>query len=188
MGDHAVGSHTFGNGHAPLLRGGLNEHDARGSTAFAHVLFGGSDPAAAASGKVTPDPLAPEAFARRRVFDSDFAPVALELFGDHLREPGDRALAHLGAHHAHDDGIVGLNHHPGANFRRRERGLRGGQTRDQWHRDAERQTGARSGRANDELATGEVGDTSVHGVFLRPWQRNGSRRGLPERNRSGRYW
>ena len=58
----------------------------------------------------------------------DLVPVAVEFFGDELAEAGERALAHLRAHDADDDGVVGLDHHPGAELGRgcalRARGLR----------------------------------------------------------------
>src|SRR5207248_6757235 len=98
MRDDAVRRRALRNGYIPLIRRGLYEHGARGRAAFAHVLVRLADAAAAAGGEVSPGALASDAFTRRRIFDAHFRPVALELLGDELREAGDRALPHLGAH------------------------------------------------------------------------------------------
>src|SRR5262249_58224529 len=45
-------------------------------------------------------------------------PVAFEFFGDELRKPGERALAHLGARDADHHSVVGADHDPGIDFRR----------------------------------------------------------------------
>src|SRR5262249_14016070 len=44
--------------------------------------------------------------------------VAFELLGDKLREARQRALAHLRARDADDDGVVRTDHHPGIDLRR----------------------------------------------------------------------
>src|SRR5215471_7635218 len=88
-----------------------------GSLTF--TSFGGST-LAAASGAVV---IAPYAFsgdvlAGRGIFGRDLRPVAFELLGDELGEPGERALTHLGAGDANDHCVVRADHHPGIDLRR----------------------------------------------------------------------
>src|SRR5262249_12332804 len=71
---------------------------------------------AAGGEEVTPHALAGDVLARRRKLVGDLRPVALELLGDHLGEAGQRALSHLGAGNADDDGLVGLHEHPGVDL------------------------------------------------------------------------
>ena len=74
--------------------------------------------AAAAGREVAPDALAGDALAGGGIFRGDLRPVAFEFFGDKLREARQRALPHLGARDAHDDGVVGTDHHPGIDLGR----------------------------------------------------------------------
>ena len=68
--------------------------------------------------KLLPHAVAREALAGRRIFPVvTFDQSAFELFGDELRKAGERALAHLGARDADDDGFVRLHHHPGVDLR-----------------------------------------------------------------------
>ena len=74
----------------------------RGGAALAHVLLRLADAAAAAGGEVAPDAVARQVLARRGVLGADLGPVAVQLLGHQLRQPGQRALAHLGARDADD--------------------------------------------------------------------------------------
>src|SRR5262249_548055 len=59
-----------------------------------------------------------DALAGRGIFGRDLRPVAFELLGDELGEPGERALTHLGAGNANDHRVVRADHHPGVDLRR----------------------------------------------------------------------
>ncbi len=118
MRDDAVRRGAFRNRDIPLIRGGLHQHRPGGGAALAHILVRLADAAAAAGGEVAPGALALHALARRRVLDLHLGPVALELFGDELREAGDGALPHLGAHDADVDGVVGPDRDPDADLGR----------------------------------------------------------------------
>src|SRR5262249_6420422 len=134
--DHAVRRRTLGRRYLPLVGRCLNEHYACRRAAFAHVILRGTDAAAAAGAEITPGILARNTFARCWIFGRHFRPVAFEFLGDHLRKPRKRALAHLRACDADDDGVVWLDDNPGVDFRRAFRAGR----RYEWHVEAERQT------------------------------------------------
>ena len=93
--------------------------------------------------------------AGRRIFGRDLGPVALQLLGDELGEAGQRPLPHLGAGDADDHRIVGLDHHPGIDLRRRLAAL-GACRLDERHVEAERQAAGRGGDADEEAAAGEA--------------------------------
>ena len=116
--DHAVGGGHFRHRDLPLVGRGLLEHLARGRAALPDVFVRHADAAAAAGREVTPHALASDALAGRRIFGRDFRPVAFELLGDQLGEPGEGALTHLRAGDADDDRVVRADHHPGVDFRR----------------------------------------------------------------------
>src|SRR5262249_60335463 len=63
-------------------------------------------------------PRAINVLAGRGIFGRDLRPVAFELLGDELGEPGERALTHLGAGDANDHRVVRADHHPGVDLRR----------------------------------------------------------------------
>ncbi|MGY3465799.1 hypothetical protein ACVW0I_002670 [Bradyrhizobium sp. LM6.11] len=154
MGDDAVGGRAFGCRHFPRLGGGLDQHHARGGAALADVVLRRADAAAAAGREIAPDALAGDALAGRRIFGRDFRPVAFELLGDELGEAGERALAHLGAGDADDDGVVGPDHDPGADLGRAVgRADHGGAAEGDVEADCE--AGADRGRADDEGAAVE---------------------------------
>ena len=102
--------------HLPLVGRGLEQHDARGSTAAADVVLRGADAAAAAGPHLAPGALAREIGAGRDLLGRHLLPVALELLGDELGEAGDRALAHLRARDADHAGVVGLDGDPYIDF------------------------------------------------------------------------
>src|SRR6185369_4935779 len=104
--DDAVRGAALGDRDLPLVGRGLRQHHARGGAAFAHVFVRFADAAAAAGREIAPRALALHALAGRRVLDLHLGPVAFELVGNELRESGDRALPHLGAHYADVDGVV----------------------------------------------------------------------------------
>src|SRR4029077_6182693 len=106
------------------------------------------DAAAAAGGEVAPGALPLHALAGRRIFDAHFRPVALELLGDELREAGDGALPHLGAHHADVHAVVWRDGDPDADFGRAV--LRARDLGTEGKTQAERQATADGGGANDE--------------------------------------
>ena len=110
--------------HLPLVGCGLLEHLARNRTALTHINVRRADAAAAAGAEVAPRAFAGEALTGSRIFPGDLVPVAFELFGDELAETGQRALAHLRARDADDDGVVGLDHHPGIDLGRGGLGVR----------------------------------------------------------------
>src|SRR6185369_6463039 len=115
-------------------------------------------------GEIAPGALAGDALARRRIFGGDLRPVAFELFGDQLRQPGERALAHFRPRDADDDGVVGPDHDPGIDFRRavggaHDRGAAEGKI------EAECEAGAGRGGADDKGATADArcSNVLVHG-------------------------
>src|SRR5207253_6404049 len=93
--------------------GGLLEHLARRRTALAHIFVRLADAAAAGAGIVAPDALARDVLAGRGIFGRDLRPIAVELLGDELGKPGERALAHLGTRDADDHAVVRTHHDPG---------------------------------------------------------------------------
>ena len=124
MRDDAVGGRAFGRRHLPFIGRGLDQHHAGDRAALAHIILRCADAAAAAGREIAPHALARHALARRRIFGGDLRPVAFELFGDQLGQPGQRALAHFRARDPDDDGVVGLDHDPGVDFRRAVGGAR----------------------------------------------------------------
>ena len=93
--DALVGRQLCGR-HLPLVGCGLDQHQAGGGAAFAHILMRLANRAAAGGVVVAPRALALHIVARRRIFGRDLGPVAIEFLGDELGEAGLRALAHLG--------------------------------------------------------------------------------------------
>ncbi len=189
MRDHAVGGGAFGRRHLPVIGRRLDQHHARGSAALAHIVLRVADAAAAAGGEIAPDALAGDVLARRRIFGGDLRPVAFEFFGDQLRQPGQRALAHLRARDADDDGVVGPDHDPGIDFRRAvggadDRGAAEGKI------EAEREAGAGRGGADDEGAAVDARCSICLFMagLLRRSRRRGSLRAPAGRCRSGRCW
>ena len=162
--DHAVRGGALGRRHLPFVGGRLDQHHARGRAALAHIFLRIADAAAAAGDEIAPDAVAREVLARRRKFGRDFGPVAFELFGDELGEAGQRALAHLGAGDADDDGVVGLDHDPGVDFRRAVRGASALSAAER-KIEAEREPAADSGGADDEGAAIRCCGIGVHGAL-----------------------
>src|SRR5438105_2637332 len=182
---HPVGCRAFGGGHFPLIRGRLHEHHARGSAAFAHVLVRLANAAAAAGGEIAPGALALHALAGRRIFDAHLRPVALELLGDELRETGDGALPHLGAHYTDVHGVVGRDRDPDADLRRAI--LRACDVRTKRQAQTEGEAATDGGGPDDERAA-----IHLHAVLPRPWRwrslRRGSLRAPAGTCRSDRCW
>src|SRR5262249_2607249 len=85
------------------------------------------------------------------ILGRDLRPVAFELLGDELGEPGERALTHLGAGDANDHRVVRADHHPGVDLGRavlRADHLRAAERKVE----AERQPAAHCGRAHHDAA------------------------------------
>ena len=116
VGDDAVGRIALGRRHLPLGCRRRDQHLARHGAAFADILVALADAAAATGREVLPDAVAPEVFARRRVFGGDLAPVAVQFLGHELGEARQGALAHFRAGDADDHLVVGLDHDPGVEF------------------------------------------------------------------------
>src|SRR6185503_14912493 len=113
------------------------------------ILVAVADSATAAGREVLPDAVAPHVLAGRRILGRHLRPVAFELFGDELGEAGERALAHLGADDADDDGVVGLDDHPCGHFRSVD-GARLGELGAERELQADGQTAAGRGGADEE--------------------------------------
>ena len=106
MNDHTFFHAAFGGGDAPLLRGGVNEHQARHRAHFAEALpFGGSGSAAA--GHLDAEHGVVVGGIDGRGFDFDFGPVRFEFFVEEHRQAGVNALAHFGVVGDDGDGFVG---------------------------------------------------------------------------------
>src|SRR5262245_26189728 len=118
MRKHAVLGAHLRDWNLPLVGCGLLEHFARRRAALAHVLMRHADAAAAAGGESPPHAITGDALARCGIFPGDLRPVAVEFLGHELAETGQRALAHLGADNANDDGVVLPDYHPGSDFGR----------------------------------------------------------------------
>src|SRR5262249_3435915 len=119
--------------------------------ALAHVILRVADAAAAAGRHVAPYALAGDVLAGRGIFGRDLRPVAFELLGDELGEPGERALTHLGTRNANDHRVVRADHPPGVDLRRavlRADHLRAAERKVE----AERQPATHRGRAHHEAA------------------------------------
>src|SRR6516225_1310428 len=116
MGDDALGHRQLRCRYAPLVGRGLLEHFAGGRAASTHILMRGANPATAASAEIAPHALPRDTLARRGIFPSDLVPIAFELLGDELAQPGDRSLTHLRAHHTDDNSVVGFDNNPGSDL------------------------------------------------------------------------
>ena len=154
-----VATHSPGR-HAPFGRRRRDQHFARGRAAHAHIFVRFADAAAATGGEIAPDAVACEVLGRRRILGCDLGPVAVQFFGDELRKAGQRPLAHLGARDTDHHRVVGLDHDPCVDFRRRV--STSSQCRlDEGHVEAERHATGSGGYADDEVAAGD-GDYRVH--------------------------
>ena len=156
--DHARFGLAFRGRHLPRVGRGRDQHLARRRAALAHVVLGAANAAAAARRHVAPDAVARQVLARRRHLGLDLLPVALELFGHQLGQPGQRALAHLRARDADDDIVVRADEHPGADLVAvRAQHLLRQRAAEPRQMQAERQTAA-GGRTGDEhLASRDLG-------------------------------
>ena len=114
--DHALVHAALRGRHAPLIGSSLNQHHAGGRAPLADIVLRLADAATAAGGEIAPDALARQVFARRGLFGGDLGPVATELLGNHLREAGERSLAHFRAGDSHHHGVIGPDHHPGVHL------------------------------------------------------------------------
>ena len=168
--DDAVGCNALGGRDFPFIGRRLHQHHARRRAALAHVIVRSADAAAAAGAKVTPDALARDVGARRRIFGGDLGPVAFEFLGNHLRQAGERALAHFRAGDTHHHGIVRPDHNPGVDLRRAIRGTY--HTGTKGNIEPEHHAAANGSTADHEGATGYVQAGSLesicHGLLLRP--------------------
>src|SRR5262249_34539802 len=145
----------------------------RRGAALTHVFMRHSDAAAAAGRHVSPHALAGDVLARRGIFGRDLRPVAFELLGDQLGEPGERALTHLGAGDANDHRVVRTDHHPGVHLGRavlRTDDLRAAERK----LEPERQTATHRGRAHHEAAAIDLryvihGCLPLHALAAAAW-------------------
>ena len=182
--DHAVRGAALGRRHLPGIRRGLHQHDAGGGAALADVFVRLANSAAAARREIAPDALARDALARRRILGGDLRPVALELFGRHLGEAGDRALAHLGARDPNDDGVVGTDDDPGVDLGRAV--LRAHDARAERDLQTQSQPRTDGGGADDEGAATDLEIFGDHGLSPMPSPRRGSLHGPAGTSRTGR--
>src|SRR6266850_522742 len=120
------------------------------SAAACTSMMRAADSAAASGRHVSPHALAGEVLAGKDVLGRDFLPVALELLGDELGEPRERALPHLRARDADHAGAVGFDDDPGIDLGPRC-GCGLGRS-DERKLESEREPAACSCRAHDELA------------------------------------
>src|SRR5262249_12289818 len=118
MRDHAVRRAALGGWHFPLIGGGLDQHFTGHRAAFAHIVLRLADAAASGAVVIAPYAVSGDVLTRRGIFGGDLRPVAFELLGDELGEPGERALTHLRAGDANDHRVVRTDHHPGVDLRR----------------------------------------------------------------------
>ncbi|MGY4367712.1 hypothetical protein ACVW1A_003777 [Bradyrhizobium sp. LB1.3] len=86
----------------PLAGCGLHQHRARGGAGLAQRRPPGTDRVGVAGRLQAESRIAVELVVRRRVLDLDLAPVGVELFGEHRRDRGVGALAHLDLRHDQD--------------------------------------------------------------------------------------
>src|SRR5262249_55377534 len=149
-GDGAVSDRQFADRHLPLLGRGLQQHHARGGAAAANVVLRGADTAAAAGRHLAPDAPAGEVSPGRDLFRLYFVPIALELFGDELREARDRALSHLRARDADHAGVVGFDENLRIDLGALVGALRHGGTEARRQIESERESTAHGGGADDE--------------------------------------
>src|SRR5207244_2864362 len=113
MRDHAVGGAALCGLHPPAGRRGADQHVTRCRATLADILVRLADATAAAGRKISPDALARRVLTGGRVFGRDLGPVAFQLLGDELREPGQRALAHFRPRDPDHDRVVWANDDPG---------------------------------------------------------------------------
>src|SRR5262249_2648690 len=188
VGIGAVLGAALGSLHGPRVCGGLNQHLTCGRAALAHVILRFPDAAAAGAAEIAPSPLAGDVFTRRRIFGRDLRPVAFELLGDELSEPGERALTHFGTGDADDHRVVRANHHPGVDLGRAVLGTNGLRAAER-NVEAQRQATAHRGGADDEVAAIDFRYV-LHGCLLPTRSRHG--RGWPgapaDKCRSGSCW
>ena len=118
MRDDAVLRYAFAGRHFPFIGRRLDQHFTRGGAALAHIFVRLADAAAAAGRHVAPHALACHVLPGRGIFGRNLRPVAFQLLGHQLGEPGQRALSHLGAGDADHDGVVRADHHPGGHLGR----------------------------------------------------------------------
>ena len=185
MRDHAVRCAALRCWHLPFIRRSLDQHAARGGAGLADILVRFADGAASGRELTAPDAVAREVLPGRRKFGRDLRPVAFQLLGDQLGKSGHRALPHFGAGDADDDAVVGLDHHPGGDFRGAVHGADDGGTEREVH--AEGEPAAERGGADDEGTTIDLWNV-VHGRLLTRSPQRGSRRAPAGTCRSGRYW
>src|SRR5262249_32181289 len=100
--------------------------------------------------------------AGRGILGRDLRPVAVELLGHELRESGQRALSHLRARDADDDGVIRADHHPGVDFRRAVGGAHDVGT--EWELKPQAQPAADRGRADQERTAILFGGV-IHGAL-----------------------
>ena len=105
--------------------------------------------------EIAPNAIACEILAGRRELGRDLRPVAIEFFGDELREAGECALAHFRTRNADDDSLVGPDHDPSIDFRRAVFGARA--VRSNRGIEAESEPGSSGGAGDDEGAAIELG-------------------------------
>src|SRR5215472_2478453 len=167
VGDDAVSDRQFADRHLPLHGRGLQQHHARGGAAAANVVLRGPDTAAAAGRHLAPDALAGEVLPRRDLFRLYLVPIALELFGDELDEPRDRALSHLRARDTDHAGVVGFDENPRIDLGAFSGALRNGGTEARRQIESECEPTARGGGADDERPArklrGFAADRLFHG-------------------------
>ena len=143
---------ALGSRHAPLLRGGLLEHQAHAGAGLAHALVEGDD------GQRTAGVLVAEFLVAGGLLDHDAGPVGLHLVGHHRGQAGLDALPHLAAVRNDAHGAVGLDRdvdvrrpRPGCDgrFRRRCGGLLGLAAAEQRHADHQHAAGLEEVAAAD---------------------------------------
>ena len=121
MAQHAVRGRNFRRGHAPLFRGGLDQHRPGRGASLADIVVRSADAARAGREEIAPHAVARKILTGRRIFSGYLGPVAFQLLGNELREPRERPLSHLRARHADDHRVIGLYHHPRVDLGRRSR-------------------------------------------------------------------
>src|SRR5262249_55426797 len=172
----------------PPIGGGLDQHLAGHRAAFAHIVLRLADAAASGAVVIAPYAFSGDVLAGRGIFGRDLRPVAFELLGDELSEPGERALTHLGAGDANDHCVVRADHHPGIDLRRtvlRANDLRAAERKVE----PERQPATHRGRAHHEAAAIDLryvihGCLPLHALAAAAWIAART----ADRCRNGRYW
>src|SRR5262249_21007052 len=148
-----------------------------------------ADGAAAGRVEIAPDALAGQALSRRWHLSGDLGPVAFKLLGHQLREAGLRALAHLGAGNANDDGIVRADDHPGVHLLRTVGRAHDARAAERQIK-TERKAAANGGCGDQEGAAVDFwnGIHEIVSALKMHWPRHGWLRGPAERCRNGKYW